>query len=284
MAVKLGKRKRSEVATKEQPPAPQSDSDSDDDRATARALFQKAFEARFKPLEIKPVEQNDALDEEPEDEEDTESRSDWSGITSDEDEIEVIEHVQPDIDSIFSAKQNKNSWLSSKPPTTQEEPKSSRKPSKTKDPEEDGTDATNLKHDLALQRLLKESHLLDASSFSTVSGPEGKDRIKAIDLRLKDLGAKNSFLEQKKMPLSHRKGIESKAAQRESTRRREAAENGVILERQKFAAKAMKPRQRGLGGPGIGKMQGGTLKLSARDVRSIEGPKKGAGGRKGRKR
>ena len=33
-----------------------------------------------------------------------------------------------------------------------------------------------------------------------------------------------------------------------------------------------KRRERGVGGPGIGKMQGGTLKLSSRDVKNIQGP------------
>lgn len=103
-------------------------------------------------------------------------------------------------------------------------------------------------------------------------------------MRLQDLGAKSSALDQEKMPLSHRKGITAKSASREANRRKEAVENGIILEKQRFAAKSMKKRDRGIAGPGIGKFQGGTLRLTSRDVKSIEGSKGKGAGRKGRKR
>lgn len=103
-----------------------------------------------------------------------------------------------------------------------------------------------------------------------------------MDSRLQGLGAKKAILEQEKMPLSHRKGIKAKAADRETTRRKEAVENGVILERFKTAPKAEKRRERGIAPPSIGKFKGGTLKLSSRDVKSLEGPKQRVGG-KGRR-
>jgi hypothetical protein len=151
-------------------------------------------------------------------------------------------------------------------------------------PDEDPSETANLKNDLALQRLLKESHLLDAGAFNgKVSAPEGRSRLKSLDLRIRDLGAKKSISEQEKMPLSHRKGISAKAASREGRRRKEAAENGVVLEKARTAIKSAQRRERGAGGPTVGKFKGGTLKLSSRDVRSIEGPKqRGSGGRKGR--
>ncbi len=106
-------------------------------------------------------------------------------------------------------------------------------------PEDDPTETANLKNDLALQRLLKESHLLDASAFSgKVSAPEGRSRLKSLDLRIQDLGAKKSISEQEKMPLSHRKGILAKAAGREGSRRKEAAENGIVLEKARSAIKS----------------------------------------------
>lgn len=86
------------------------------------------------------------------------------------------------------------------------------------------------------------------------------------------------------MPLSHRRGISAKNASREANRRKEAAENGIILEKQKFAANSQKKRDRGIGGPGVGKFKGGTLKLNSRDVRSIEGSSGSGSGRKGRKK
>ena len=141
-----------------------------------------------------------------------------------------------------------------------------------------------MKNDLALQRLLKESHLLDAGAFNgKVSAPEGRSRLKSLDLRIQDLGGRKSISEQEKMPLSHRKGITAKAAGRDSRRRKEAADNGVVLEKARTAIKSAKRRERSVGGPTVGKFTGGTLKLSSRDVRSIEGPKQRvSGGRKGR--
>jgi hypothetical protein len=141
-----------------------------------------------------------------------------------------------------------------------------------------------LKHDLALQRLLKESHLLDAESLSNQAMvPEGKARLKAIDLRIRDLGAKKSALAQEKMPMAQRKGMAAKAAAREASRRKEALESGVILEKAKVTFKPRERRQRGIDAPSIGKFKGGTLRLNSRDVRSIEGSKKSFGGQ-GRKR
>lgn len=99
-------------------------------------------------------------------------------------------------------------------------------------------------------------------------------------MRLQDLGAKASILQQEKMPLAFRKGIAAKSANREATRRKEAAENGIILERAKAVIKPQQQqrRDRGVGGPGVGKFRGGTLKLSSSDVKGIQG----SGGRKAR--
>lgn len=144
----------------------------------------------------------------------------------------------------------------------------------TMDKDEPSTDAANLKKDLALQRLLKESHLLDPQSSLSHSG---QNRHKALDLRLQDMGSKTSIFAQQKMPFAQRKGIAAKAIEREELRRREARENGIILEK---AAKGKKKgdtmRQRGIGAPSVGKFQGGMLKLSKKDVAEIEGPKKNA--------
>lgn len=140
------------------------------------------------------------------------------------------------------------------------------------DNDESSTDASNLKQDLALQRLLKESHLLDPQSSLSQSG---QNRHKAFDLRLQDMGSNTSVFAQQKMPFAQRKGITAKATKREELRRREAQENGIILEK---AAKRKKKgdgkRQRGIGAPSVGKFQGGMLKLSKKDVAEIEGPKK----------
>ena len=139
------------------------------------------------------------------------------------------------------------------------------------DNDESSTDAANLKKDLALQRLLKESHLLDPQSTLSHSG---QNRHKALDLRLQDMGSKTSVFAQQKMPLAQRKGITAKATERDKLRRREAQENGIILEKGAKSRKDDRLRQRGIGAPSVGKFQGGMLKLSKKDVAEIEGPKK----------
>lgn len=172
---------------------------------------------------------------------------------------------------------------SSKPPTISRRKQQSLKPN-AESTEDDAAELANTKHDLALQRLLKESHLLDPSTFTgSTTTPKGKSRLKALDSRLQGLGAKKALLEQEKMPLAHRKGIKAKAADRETTRRKEATENGVILERFKTAPKVEKRRDRGIAPPSIGKFKGGTLRLSSRDVKALERSKQRTGG-KGRRR
>lgn len=115
------------------------------------------------------------------------------------------------------------------------------------------------------------------------STAEGRGRVKALDFRLRDLGAKESVSQQDKMPLSHRKGIQAKVASREEKRRREATEDGVVLEKARTDAKSLQRRERSVGGPAIGRFNNGTLKLNSKDLRSIEGPKqRGKGRRRGR--
>ena len=79
------------------------------------------------------------------------------------------------------------------------------------------------------------------------------------------------------MPLSHRRGIRSKATEKEARRRHDAKENGIILEKAKKSRLVGEvKRERGIGAPGIGKFKGGTLRLSQKDIADIEGPKKSA--------
>lgn len=134
------------------------------------------------------------------------------------------------------------------------------------------SEAANLKKDLALQRLLKESHLLEPQSALTVTS---KNRHRALDLRLQDLGSKSSLYKQQQMPMAQRKGMTAKAIEKDETRRKEAQENGVILEKAVKTRKVGSARRdRALGVPAVGKFRGGMLKLSKKDVTEIEGPKK----------
>ncbi len=149
-----------------------------------------------------------------------------------------------------------------------------------------------LKQDLELRRLLAESHLLAPShgssspfASSVVHGnggaepkafTAGRTRQRATDMRIQALGSKTSILKQEKMPMNMRKGMVAAAGAREAKRRREAKENGVILERSASggsgSGKGKKnSRDRGVGGPAVGRMKGAQLRISERDVKTIEG-------------
>lgn len=101
MAPTLGKRKRVTREELERPsrsPSPSSGSEESDDGEDVQALFRKAFEAKFKPLDIEPVHKKVKGDEiEDDDEEREEEDSDWSGISSGEDEdddgVEVFDYA-----------------------------------------------------------------------------------------------------------------------------------------------------------------------------------------------
>jgi hypothetical protein len=307
-----------EIEEGEESPDDNEDGSEDDEgeELDPQEIFRRHFESRFAPIpekllskksaNLKPklktkegVEADDMRsDSEGEydggevDEKDDES--DFSGLSDDESAaITVIDHsTSVSTDGIKLSKAELKKFMSSKAPSllpteTVAGAIKAVKPADDADPSE----ATNLKNDLALQRLLSESHLLDQTSHQL----EGKNRHKATDLRLQGLGAKTSILVQEKMPLSHKRGIMKKAAEKEEFRRREARENGIILERAKNAKKGgEKKRERGVGAPGVGRFSGGTLSLSKKDIAEIEGPKRtmssgkgkrgGRGGKRGGKR
>ncbi|KNG52587.1 hypothetical protein TW65_00189 [Stemphylium lycopersici] len=305
MAPALGKRKRVTRAELEQPsrsPSPSSGSDDESEGEHLQAIFRRAFEAKFKPLPTEPkkprIEETMVQEEEEEEEEaEEEEGSDWSGISDAENDVQVIEYHDPRRELDDAERAAKKAFMSSKPPssasTTTTSTLSTRK-SKKEDADADGTEATNLKNDLALQKLLRESHLLSASSSGT-STPStltatGVDRHKSMDLHLQSLGAKHSVFTQKKMPMAQRKHMVTKARTTEEKRRAEAREAGIVLEKESRAPKKVeKKRERGVGGPSIGKFRGGTLSLSKQDVRSITGgggggaKGKGKGGKKGKR-
>ena len=66
----------------------------------------------------------------------------------------------------------------------------------------------------------------------------------------------------------------AKSTEREQTRRREAKDSGIILEKT-FKPKIKDPRrERGIGAPSVGRFSRGILSLSKRDVNMIVGPAK----------
>lgn len=171
-------------------------------------------------------------------------------------------------------------------------PQSSRPPEQTTPKTEQPLSATSsssntlpedapslLAQDLELRRLLAESHLLAPaiSASGTTIAPKafaiGRTRQKATDLRVQALGSKVSIHKQEKMPMNMRKGIVAAADAREAKRRREAKENGVILERETGKKKGRRDRGRDVAvdRPGVGRLKGAELRLSDKDIKSIEG-------------
>ncbi|KAM3446189.1 hypothetical protein MY3296_009900 [Beauveria thailandica] len=232
--------------------------------------------------------------------------------------VQIIDHSKPQVpkEPKMSKKELK-AFMSSKVidhtaprTTTSDTPSTSSAAKPVKALPEDAPSL--IAQDLELRRLLSESHLLTPShnnaasrsvfSSSVVHGgggnsssssepkvfASGRTRQKATDLRLQALGAKTSVLKQEKMPMNMRKGIVAAARMHEERRRREAKENGVILERSGSGAgsgkkKGSRARQeRGVHGPGIGRMRGAELRISEGDVRRIEGSRD-TFGRRGRR-
>lgn len=291
MAPALGKRKRvtrAELEQESRSPSPSSGSGDDSGAEDLQAVFRRAFEAKFKPLPTEPKKPKieDIPVQEDEEEED-EEESNWSGISDHENDVEVVEYHDPHRELDDTERAEMKAFMSSKPPTSASKSTSTSSSQKRNKKIEDAdtTEASNLKNDLALQKLLRESHLLSASSSGT-STPNtltatGVDRHKSMDLHLQSLGAKGSIFTQKKMPMAQRKHMELKARTTEAKRRAEAREAGIVLEKENKAStgkKVERKRERGVGGPSIGKFRGGTLSLSKKDVRSITG----GGGAKGK--
>jgi hypothetical protein len=293
MAPALGKRKRISRVELERPsrsPSPSSDSGESGESGgeDLQAIFRRAFEAKFKPLPVEPKKpkMEEAAAQEDEDEDEGED-TDWAGLSDEGDGVEVIEFKSTRLDEDDAAKAEMRAFMSSKPPTSASAPSRSLTVKKKPDDAE-LAEGTNLKNDLALQKLLRESHLLSASASSSgMSTPTlsatGKSRHKSTDLHLQSLGAKGSVFTQKKMPMAQRKHMIQKARLTDEKRRAEAKEAGVILERPamgkpKAKRDDYKKRDGTVGLPSVGKFRGGTLNLSKKDVRAITG----GGGAKGK--
>ena len=127
MAPHLGKRKRvtrAEVELASRSPTPSSASASDDEGDHVQALFRKAFEAKFAPLDgpVKKqrVERKAVVEEKSEeDEEDDGEESDWSGISSDCDSgptVQVVEYTSTRSKSDTASKSEYRAYMVWNPP------------------------------------------------------------------------------------------------------------------------------------------------------------------------
>lgn len=244
-------------------------------------IFRRHFERNFEPLFF---EQQDKTHEDriqantPEEINLAQDESDWTGFSEDETTTKVINHTEILSYGTPMNKTEMKYFMSSKPPKC---PNSNPSTSNVAIEAEDTSEAMNLKNDLALQRLLSESHLLDSTQDLQLSG---RNRHKVTDLRVQALGSNNSLLIQSKMPMAHRRGIIAKKNQRELKRQIDAKNNGIILEKSILKSKKSECRGRdiGLGVPIVGRFNHGTLNLSRKDVQVIEGRMNNHSRRKGK--
>ncbi|KAL2263051.1 hypothetical protein VTK26DRAFT_8415 [Humicola hyalothermophila] len=301
-----------------------------DQIANAQEILRRHFEARFKPIALAPCAapsngekkaSNGNEDGDDSDAEKSQSESEWDGV-SDEDEdereegdesdsdtpvVEVVDHTSTAsaANTAKMSKQELKTYLSSRPPSHTRAPTSAastaantKKPASDEDQPEDS--AAFLANDLALQRLIAESHILSAAggnpshwqsqhaastATNTRAFATGRIARKTTDMRVQALGAKESILTQAKMPMAMRKGIVGAAAAKEAKRRQEARENGIILEREVKKAKTKKKKGRGerpVDLPAVGRMRGAELKVSAREARAIAASVRGPSGGKGK--
>ncbi|KAI1337767.1 hypothetical protein F5Y15DRAFT_143424 [Xylariaceae sp. FL0016] len=304
MSSVLGKRK----ARTQSEPKPSKPSVSEEEAAD---VFKRLFEAQFAPLpdtsqSARSVAIADAEDLRSEsDDSDDDSEDSWGGLSEADDDdaedsqssapspaVEVISHERsaPSLPTSALAKRESKAYLSSRIPNAAptDASASSAPRSKAKATPMDEDAPSLLKNDLALQRLLSESHLFSAAAKKDPGvemGAEhkGRNRHLANDMRMAALGSKASIFAQAKMPMGMRKGIAAKAEGRETKRRTEARENGIVLERpvskKGKSGGGMRKFQRGVDAPAVGKLSNGMLKLSKRDIASIEsdGPRRGRG-------
>ncbi|CAF9912215.1 MAG: hypothetical protein GOMPHAMPRED_007594 [Gomphillus americanus] len=294
MSTILGKRKRRESQREDLASQPSTNT-----QALYQDALRKHFEANFESIEspnhnsfILPLSGQD--DSEPHTP-NTDAESEWEGL-SDTENIETVSYVSATTihDDYGTARSLRKRFMGSKPP--QEDSKLPTSQNKSANGEKiSSRNVSNLTaEDIALQRLLAESHLLRGTAGS-IQPPTLKTRHATQDLRLQTLGAKQAVnaIGAGNTPMALRKGIENKKRMKEQGRRREAKESGVILEKEvetSFKNKRRK-RSRDVGAPAVGKWRGGTLVLGKKDVAEIEGQKftnaysnKRKGKSKGRKR
>ncbi|GAP87513.1 hypothetical protein SAMD00023353_2600370 [Rosellinia necatrix] len=239
--------------------------------------------------------------------------------------VEVVSHTETYSTALNPLdKRESRAWLSSRPPlaaplvsdapSSSSSSKNKRGKAAAAAGDEDEDAPSLLKNDLALQRLLSESHLFSTAAAKgggsgggdNATEHVGRNRHLATDLRLAALGSKTSVYRQAKMPMALRKGMRAAAEGREAKRRREARENGVVLEKPTTTAAAIAafssaattaassarkkgrrkgPSARDFGAPSVGRVSNGTLTLSKKEIASVQGgSRNGAGFSKKRRK
>lgn len=295
------------------------DSDAEDAKATNQNqksvmdIFKRNFEQQFGKVEGLAVssseEEPEAKQEDPEDEDssdedseidtEAENNSDFDlemdqeyehyQSSEESEENEEQDEEQPIVvkftDSLFNMdaltdKKQKKLFVSSKAPK-QELPEEKLSRNNNKPDEEE---QLNLDNDLALQRLIKESHILAEAGLSGVdisTGIIGRARHKTMDIRMDDLGLKK--VKPDRMPMNMRKGMTAKAKERHETHVRQSREAGIILARPAKVnddKKKVRKRERGLKIASVGRETRHGLMISKSEIAKYSGT---GGGKKGRR-
>ncbi|KND94924.1 hypothetical protein TOPH_00599 [Tolypocladium ophioglossoides CBS 100239] len=279
MAV-LGKRKAPEPAVSQE---------------DANEIFRRHFESRFEPLEASKKNKKEEESHEVDDEESGSEREEeeWGGLSDDEISDDDEDHSSSQAPKPTSmSRRELKAFMSSRPPDQTAKPKDDTASTATSSATLPEDAPSLLAQDLELRRLLAESHLLSSNSSTSLSASAavepksfaiGRTRQKATDLRIQALGSGVSIHTQEKMPMHMRKGMAAAAGAREAKRRREARENGVILERETGKKKRRnRGRDAAVDRPGVGRLKGAELRISERDVKSIESGRD-AFGRRGKR-
>ncbi|KAK6353503.1 hypothetical protein TWF696_005466 [Orbilia brochopaga] len=266
--------------------------------ASADDVFRRHFEARFGSVDLSPaatpkpdaprsrIKATSHRDDEdtkpsPHSPSDGESSGDkelddeeasWDGI--DDSPTPPVEVVSYDFSRPLpppSTKPSRATFMSAKPPSSSSNPPlaSTSKPVSAK---EAAQDAANLQNDAALHRLLTESHLLD----STLTHASARHRQQALESRIVALGGTPlSKLDgtASRTPMAIRRGMARAQESREEKIRTAAREGGIVLAKSQMKKKrkagtssSSSKRDRGVGGPAVGKFRRGALVLSQRDV------------------
>ncbi|EPS42643.1 hypothetical protein H072_3400 [Dactylellina haptotyla CBS 200.50] len=223
-------------------------------------------------LQVEDLNSEEEVEDEDEEMGDSEeSGDDWEGFDEDDNtpaarEPEVVTYDFSRRGPPPTTKPSHRSFMTSKPPTSVNSTSTAKsKPKSAKDDKDDPSEVLNLKNDLALHRLLSESHLLDKE---TLTHSSGANRLKAVESRIQSLGGtpmQKLNGSDARIPMHIKKGMVKKQAMRVEKEKRIAKENGIVVAK---TAKKKKERKRdsGVGNPSVGKFRKGALVLSKKDV------------------
>ncbi|CAN6674720.1 hypothetical protein TRVA0_062S00364 [Trichomonascus vanleenenianus] len=190
-------------------------------------------------------------------------------MDSSDDEPQVVRFEDTSTAVPLVSKREKKLFVrSSAPKKEPTEEKPSRKGKVSKEEQED------IKNDLALQRLISESHILaeanqhSGADISLDFDPIGKSRLKALDTRLKSLGAKQE--KSQSMPMNMAKGIKQAQKTKQEKYTKHAREAGIILAKvSKDTSKKTKKRDRGLKIASVGRNTRHGLIISQQEIARV---------------